>query len=204
MRHLLFALSFALAFAAARSATADTLPSKKQALAAVKAWRTAVIDVPCDRPVAGGPFVCSGAGLKATMPQMVSFGMIGDTDSNVICTDDDGSKKWDGKKGFHVIEVTADYNQLSGCLSGMLEINQEAPLSVKSFSAVSKFLSKAARKELKALTKTHRFVRMKLAPSGPDDYSHYDVILAVTLNDDGTARISAVFAKLLMGDPGGE
>lgn len=202
MRHLLVAISLVLA--AAGSAAADKLPSKKQALDAVKAWRTAVIDVPCDRPVAGGPFVCSGAGVKATMPQMVSFGMIGDTDSNVICTDDDGYKKWDGKKGLHVIEVTADYDQLSGCLNGMLESNQEAPLSVKSFSAASKFLSKPARKELKPLAKTHRFVRMKLAPSGPDDYNHYDVILAVTLNDDGTARISAVFAKLLMGDPGGE
>ncbi len=194
MRIVLVAALLALL---ALPASADTAPSKQQALDTVTAWRTAIKAVPCDRPNANTPFTCKGDGVKATMPAPVSFGMIGNTHSNDICENNDGEVKWPGKNGGNPIAAGADYDQLTGCLQGMFESNGSAPLTVVSISAASKFLSKPAARQWKALAKTHAFVRMKLQPTEGDPDTHYDVVIAVTLGDDGKPRVVAVFAKLL-------
>ena len=173
-------------------AIADTPPTKQQALDTVTAWRTAIQAVPCDRKTPNDPWVCSGAGAKATMPAPVSFGMIGD--SNTICDQD--SDKWEGKTGIHAIDAGTDYDVMTGCLRYMIEYNGEAPLTVISVSAANKFLSKPARKQFKPLGKTHKLVRMKLAPSEGDPNSRHDVVLAVTVGADGTAKVTAVFALI--------
>ena len=182
---------------ASAAAHADTSPSKQQALDTVAAWRTAIQAVPCDRPNPNTPFTCKGDGVKATMPAPVSFAMIGNTNSNDICENDDGNVKWPGAKGLNAIAAGPDYDQLTGCLQGMFESNGSAPLKVVSFGAAKKLLSKPAARQLEKLAKTHLFVRMKLQPSEGDPDDHDDVVVAVTVGDDGKPKVVAVFAKLV-------
>lgn len=181
-----------LACSISAPALADTPPTKQQALDTVTAWRTAILAVSCDRKGPNDPWVCSGAGAKATMPAPVSFGMIGD--SNTVC--DQESDKWEGKTGIHAIDAGTAYDVMAGCLRYMIESNGDAPLTVISVSAANKFLSKPARKQFKPLGKTHKLVRMKLAPSEGDPNSRHDVVLAVTVGDDGTPKVTAVYALI--------
>jgi hypothetical protein len=174
------------------------LPSTEAALALAQEWRVATLAEQCER---GKDFVlrCAGPRLPRAMPAPVWFGI------EVNDKDHVGGEceKWGAGHRLAKVESEADYALLRACLAIKMDARKSDPMQLVSLAQVAKRLPKPARRQLRALEKTHRFVAISHRPTSPDP-DRFDLVLAITGDTDGKARLGALFMAIVVSLPDGE
>jgi len=174
-------------------------PTEAVALAFAESWRAAVGAEDCARSKTDFEVHCAGERLAAAMAPPIWFG-VDVSDKDYL---NDACRTWGRHRELARVDAGPGHDLMRVCIDAMMDARMTAPMGGVAFAKIAKRLPRHVRDALGPLDPTHRFVLIHHTPTSGDP-NRFDLVLAITNDATGAARLTALFVQVVIPPMDGE